>query len=122
MVRILVIDDQELVRASIRATLEWKGHQVLEAENGAVGIDLQKKHSFDLVITDIFMPVKEGIETILDLKRDFEDIKIVAISGGGGQPDVDYLEDAKTLGADKTLHKPFSNEELLDCVDECFQT
>jgi CheY-like chemotaxis protein len=119
MTSILVIDDQELVRASIRITLEAAGHEVVEAENGEVGIKLQEEHGFDLVITDILMPVKEGIETIVDLRRDYGDLKIIAISGGSRSKTMDYLKAATNLGADMVLPKPFSNAELLSCVNEC---
>ncbi len=119
MALILVIDDQELVRASIRITLEAAGHEVDEAEDGEVGVKLQEERLFDVVITDILMPVKEGIETIVDLRRNYEDLKIIAISGGSRSKTMDYLKAATSLGADKVLSKPFSNEELLSCVNEC---
>jgi CheY-like chemotaxis protein len=121
MARILVIDDQELVRQAIRVVLEAKGHEVLEADDGKVGIGLQKEQPCELVITDIFMPVKEGLETITELKQDYIGLKIIAISGGGRTKSEDYLKVAGSLGADKVLTKPFSNAQLLLCVDECLQ-
>lgn len=122
MARILVIDDQELVREAILVALEGAGHEVAEAENGQEGITLQKEQPFNLVITDIVMPVKEGVETIQELRRDFDGLKIIAISGGGRSKSDNYLEVAGRLGADKVLPKPFTNAELLTCVDECFDT
>ena len=119
MARILVIDDEELVRASMRMILEAAGHEVAEAENGEQGIDRHRERRFDIVITNILMPHKEGIETILELRRDFASLKIIAISGGGRTRNLDYLEQARKLGADVTLAKPFSNEQLLESVDAC---
>lgn len=119
MARILVIDDEELVRAAVRVTLEGAGHQVTEAEDGEEGISRQRERPFDVVITDILMPTKEGIETIMQLRKDFEDLKIIAISGGGRTDNVNYLDLAEKLGAEKTLVKPFTNAELLQSVDEC---
>ncbi len=121
MPRILVIDDEEMVRETLRLVLENKGYEVEEAENGADGIDLQRKNPFDLIITDILMPTQEGIGTIVELKKEFKDIRIIAISGGGRTDKVDYLESASMLGANKVLAKPFSNEELVLSVEECLQ-
>ena len=121
MARVLVVDDQDLVREAVRVALEGAGHEVGEAENGDQGLALQKEQLFDIIITDILMPVKEGIETIIQLKKEFKDLKIIAISGGGRIKNTDYLKLAKRLGADKALSKPFSNEELLLAVDECLR-
>ena len=119
MARVLVIDDQDLVREAIRVALEGAGHEVSEAKNGDQGLDLQKERPFDIIITDILMPVKEGIETIIQVRKEFENLKIIAISGGGRGKSIDYLKLAKQAGADKALPKPFSNEELLSAVNEC---
>lgn len=122
MARILVIDDQELVRLAIRVALEEKDHEVVEAENGEVGFNLQKDHSFDVVVTDMLMPVQEGIETITQLKENFQNLKIIAISGGARANGVDHLKAAVDLGADKVLAKPFTSAELLFNVDACLQS
>ena len=122
MARILVIDDQELVRLAIRMALEEKDHEVVEAENGEVGFNLQKDHSFDVVVTDMLMPVQEGIETITQLKENFQNLKIIAISGGARTNGVDHLKAAVDLGADKVLAKPFTSAELLFNVDACLQS
>ena len=122
MARILVIDDQELVRLAIRVALEEKDHEVVEAENGEVGFNLQKDHSFDVVVTDMLMPVQEGIETITQLKENFQNLKIIAISGRARANGVDHLKAAVDLGADKVLAKPFTSAELLFNVDACLQS
>jgi CheY-like chemotaxis protein len=122
MARILVIDNEQLARFAIRKMLLSAGHQVVEAENGVVATDLCKVEAFDLVITDILMPEKEGIETILELKSDRPDQKIIAISGGGRDRYQGYLQTAVQLGADEALAKPFTDEALLARVDACLGT
>jgi CheY-like chemotaxis protein len=122
MARILVIDDEEPVRSIIRRSLEHQGHEVVEAEDGAEGTRIFEASPFDLVITDLIMPEKEGIETILDLREGYPDVRILVISGGlsfGGRA-VDRkgpLQDAEALGADASLAKPFDVLELMETVE-----
>ncbi len=114
---ILVIDDDDLVRRTIVMTLSKADYEVEEASDGAIGLQAVSETSFDLVITDILMPNKEGIETIRELRRGNSDLKIIAISGGdrrGGS----FLDMAEKLGADRTLRKPFRPQELLAGVAE----
>jgi CheY-like chemotaxis protein len=117
MARILVIDDEELARITLRKILVGAGHVVVEAENGDEGLTAQRESPCDLVITDMIMPVKEGVETISDLKQEFPNVRIIAMSGGGRTRNLNYLEIAKVVGGDKILAKPFSVTELLDCVN-----
>ncbi|PIW29821.1 MAG: response regulator [Rhodospirillales bacterium CG15_BIG_FIL_POST_REV_8_21_14_020_66_15] len=117
MARILVIDDESLARFTLRAILEAAGHEVVEATNGNEGIALQKADPFDLAVTDVIMPEKAGVETAIDLKRDYPDLKIIAISGGGRTRNLDFLRLAKQFGADETLAKPFSADELMALVN-----
>jgi len=119
MARILLIDDEELVRTALRKALETSEHEVVEAENGDHALVWHKKQPFDLIITDIIMPGKEGIETIMDLKQESPELPIIAISGGGPDRHMTYLETAKFFGADHMLTKPFSSEALHNCVDTC---
>jgi len=119
MARILIIDDDNQFRAMLRIMLENTGYKdIEEAENGYIGMKLIRKSSFDLVITDIIMPDKEGIETIIELKKDFPAIKIIAISGGGKIGPDGYLVMAGHLGAHRTMEKPFQQSELLEAVRE----
>ena len=118
MARILVIDDDDTVRLSLRMSLEDAGHAVEEARDGAAGLESLKNRPVDLVISDIFMPEKEGLETIDEIRHDYADIKIIAISGGGRIDPEDYLDIAKKLGADRALFKPFDIQLLVDTVDE----
>ncbi len=102
----------------IREMLESEGDSVSETPNGSVAIWLHKEKPADLIITDLVMPEKEGIEIIQEIKRDFPKVKIIAISGGGTGDAGQYLDMAKTMGADNTLAKPFEKEELLKAVTD----
>jgi len=122
MARILVIEDVEEVRDVIRRTLEAEGYEVVEASDGKEGIKLYREKQADLIITDIIMPDKEGIETIKELRQDFPDMKIIAISGGGRIGPFDYLNLAKQFGASRTLAKPFELKELVKIVRELLES
>ena len=113
---ILVVDDEEQVRNMIRTMLENVGYEVSEAPNGRVALRSHHDHPADLIITDLIMPEKEGIETIREIKRDFPEVKIIAISGGGVNKPAQYLDLAGKIGADLTLAKPFKRNELLQAV------
>ena len=94
---ILVIDDEEPVRAYLRLILEREGHEVWDAEDGAAGIDKVRERAPDLVITDLVMPKMGGLETIRVLRRGFPQVRIVAISGFGNE---ENMQLARSLGAD----------------------
>ena len=119
MARILVIDDDAMVRDAIRSILEAQGYKVGEAENGRDGLVKMRADRFDLVITDIIMPEMEGVEAILAIREEFPSVKVIAISGGGRTANYDFLGVAGKLGANKTLQKPFRREELLRAVQGC---
>lgn len=119
--RILIIDDDDRTRKLFRKILEREAYEVLEAANGKEGINLYRRESADLVITDIIMPEKEGIETIMELRREFPDVKIMAMSGGGHVDAESYLDVAKKMGAAETLTKPASPEELLKTISKIFE-
>jgi DNA-binding NtrC family response regulator len=114
MATILVIDDQEPVRSLLRLVLEGAGHEVLEAPNGHLGLGLYRERSADLVITDIVMPEMNGLELILELTRNFLNVKVIAISGG--LESEGPLNVAKLLGARQTFQKPLDMEQLLSAV------
>ena len=117
MATILVIDDDAQIRRLLRQVLEREGHNVLDAGDGKEGIRFYRENEVDLIITDLIMPEKEGLETIMELRNEQPDLKIIAMSGGGKVPAEAYLKIADTLGAQKTLIKPFAREELLKAVD-----
>jgi len=91
MARILVIDDDDQILRTLHQVLEMEGHEVVDTSNGKEGIKFFRENGADLIITDIVMPEKEGLETIMELRRDFPDIKVIAISGGGRVDPVSYL-------------------------------
>lgn len=118
MPRILVVDDDEQIRAMLRMTLEREGYEVAEAGDGKMAMDRYAADPADLVIMDIVMPEKEGIETIMDLRRQHGDVRIIAISGGGRVAPQDYLRWARTFGVQHTFTKPVDRRELLAAIDE----
>lgn len=116
MPRILVVDDDEQVRTMLRMTLEAAGYDADEAEDGRQAIRRQREKPADLVITDLIMPEKEGLETIMDLRREWPETKIIAISGGGRIVPTDFLWHAKRLGAAEVFQKPIDRKKLLGAV------
>ena len=116
--RILIIDDDDQFRAMLREMLERSGYEIVETSDGKEGLQRYKENPTDLVITDLIMPEKKGIETIQELKQDFPDVKIIAVSGGGWVDPVVYLHLAKMLGAQRTFAKPIEREDLLRTVNE----
>ncbi len=119
MARILIIDDDDQIRKMLRLTLNAAGFDVVEAQDGKIAMKLfHQDLTVDLVITDLIMPEKEGIETIIELRRDFPNVPIIAISGGGRIDPNDYLLLAKKLGAQITLEKPFSRKDIINAVNE----
>ena len=114
MARILIIDDNPDMRVVLRAMLETEDHEIVEADNGAAGVDLYVQNPTDLVITDIMMPGQDGIETLLSLKADYPDIRIIVISG----EEQAFLSTVKEFGARAVLPKPFRVNELLNTVRE----
>lgn len=119
MARILIIDDEPMVRVTLRKALQKAGHEVSEADNGQTGLQTFHEVTPDLVITDIVMPDKEGVETIIELRKNNPDAKIIAISGGGRTGSQDFLEAAKAFGAQHTLPKPFDPDQLIALVETC---
>ena len=118
MKRILVIEDDDSVRKLIRRILEGAGYTVLEAPDGVQGVQVYREQRPDLVLTDIFMPGKEGLETILELGLLDPEVRIIAVSGGGNMGILNPLPMAAKLGVLRTLSKPFSGKELVDLVEE----
>lgn len=122
MTTILIIDDDEQIRIALSKTLKRAGYETIWANNGEEGIKLFKEKGPDLIITDLIMPEKEGIETIVELRRSYPDVKIIAMSGGGKNGPEDYLPMAKRLGARITLKKPFRVNDLLEAVSKILKS
>ncbi|MEA3544211.1 MAG: response regulator [Thermodesulfobacteriota bacterium] len=118
MANILVVDDEESIRELIQEILKMDLHNVDVANNGASGLKKFKDNAYDLVITDLIMPEKDGIEFINELKASHSGVKILAISGGSwGIDAAPQLEIAGYLGASSSLEKPFEMEELVAAVN-----
>jgi DNA-binding response OmpR family regulator len=110
--KILVIDDDDQVRRMATKVLSADGHEVIAAADGLQGVARCRADKPALVITDIIMPEQEGIETILTIRREWPEIKIIAISGGGTLGEIEVLRMARILGADDVLPKPFRVQDL----------
>jgi DNA-binding response OmpR family regulator len=118
MARILVIDDEVQLRGVVRRILERAGHDVVEAGDGDAGLKMHQAHGADLVLVDIFMPGRDGIELIRDLRAKAPGTKIIVMSGGGRRGNLDLLDDARLLGATRALRKPFELAALVALVSE----
>ena len=118
MAKILVLDDEPSILLMIKKMLEKAGHEVDTALNGKEGMLLFDKNKPDLVISDIIMPEKEGLETIFELRRMYPDLKIIAISGGGRIGPDGYLPGAKLLGANMVFQKPLDQKEFVNAVNQ----
>lgn len=115
---ILVVDDEDLVRAQISASLELDGFQVAQAANGNEALAWLRQNTATVMVTDILMPTKDGIETIRDARRLYPSLKIIAMSGGIRTNATDVLETARQIGADRVLCKPFGRAQLLTLLRE----
>jgi len=126
MAKILLIEDEELVRFSLCSVLEEQGHTVFEASDGQEGVSGFKNMTVsykppDIIITDLLMPVKHGYDAINEILKISPQAKIIAISGGGSADPKVFLDISKALGVEKILAKPFTDEELVDAVNSCLE-
>ena len=116
MESLLIIDDDEQIRLLLKELLVNEGYTVFEAEDGDKGMSLCRMQEIQLVIIDVFMPKKDGLETIRELHDAFPSIKVLAMSGGYFADSIDVLHMAKKLGATQILEKPFALEKFLETV------
>jgi DNA-binding response OmpR family regulator len=117
--RILIVDDDLAVRDTLIAILEDHGYEVSTAVNGQLGLVAFRRERPDLLITDIVMPVKEGLQTIREIREERPDMKIIAISGGSRTERHDFLEIARQLGAWDVIVKPFDPDDFAARVGRC---
>ncbi len=117
MKRILVIDDDPIMRETIKDILQYEDYYVADAADGKEGMALLQKETFDMIVTDVLMPEKDGIEVIMEAKKRQPKIQIVAISGGGYISAENYLKMARDLGASATVVKPFDIDMFIDKVN-----
>lgn len=116
MRNILVIDDDKLMRLAVARILISAGYNVAQAADGDEGLHMYREGEFDLVITDLIMPDKEGIQIIRELRKENSKIRIIAMSAGGRGGAMDYLKWARLMGAKQCLSKPITREDLLNAV------
>ncbi len=122
MARILVVDDELAIRDMLKRMLERQEHEVSLAEDGKQALKIIDSFSPQILITDLIMPEKEGIETILEVRKRNPQIKIIAISGGGRIGPESYLKLAISVGAARALTKPFAQDELLSAVNDLLKS
>ncbi len=118
MNRILIMDDDMEFRETLRRILEFEGFEVEDAPNGNIGIYSLHQEPADLALIDIVMPGRDGLETIKELKKEFPEVKIIAMSGGGVCSPDNYLRSAAFHGAQHVLSKPFEQGELLTAIKQ----
>ncbi len=118
MKKILIIDDEEAIRLMVKRLVEKAGYTAELASNGEEGMMMIDEASFDLVITDIIMPRKEGIEIITAIRKNYPEIRVIAMSGGGRFTSEGYLKSAKILGANRVFTKPFNHREMITAIDD----
>jgi CheY-like chemotaxis protein len=117
MPSVLVVDDQEWIRKLVREVLEQAGYVVEEARGGNEGLERYRARQADVVIMDILMPDQDGIESIVTLRREFPESRVIAMTGGGDMIGIlNFLDVARMLGANRTLQKPFTVNALLEAV------
>lgn len=118
MARILVVDDEDSIRMLLSQILEIQNHEIYDACDGDRALEILSEKDIDVVITDIVMPNREGLETMQYIRTNWPDVKIIAMSGGGRVGKAGYLELAEKIGASAILKKPFSSDQLKSAVSE----
>ena len=116
--QVLVIDDEREIRETFQDVLMSAGYGVKVAVDGDDGLRVRDRNPVDVLITDVLMPNKDGIETIAEFRKTHPATKIIAVSGGGRSGTMEFLRMARLLGADRALSKPISADELLDTVND----
>ena len=122
MARILIIDDNEEIRRLLRRVLESAHYEVVEAGDGTEGLKCLEKQPVDLVVTDIFMPEKDGLEMLREMRKTHPGMKVIAMSGGGQLGNMDILRMARSFGAFRVMAKPFNFREMLEAVSAALKT
>jgi len=122
MASVIVIDDQEPIRRIVRSALERAGHEVREADDGELGLQLLERHAADVVLSDIFMPGMDGIQMLRQIRKRFPAVKVIVMSGGDSSGMLDLRRDAELLGAVKSLAKPFTTHEIVAAVNSALES
>ena len=116
MARILIVEDNEDLRNFLRMKLESAGFKVTVAPSGAEALELMASEPADMVLTDVFMPEKDGMETIVEIRARYPQATIIAMSGWDSRSDADYLRIAREIGAVRTFRKPFEPEQMVEVL------
>ena len=119
MAKILIVDDDVKFTELLQSILQELGHHAELSADGVQAVEKLRTESFDVLVLDLIMPKKDGLEVLIDIRKQQKDLKVIAMSGGGYGSASDYLSWAKTLGVHRTLPKPFSRDEFLLAVSEC---
>lgn len=122
MARILVVDDDPISRKTLQIILEGAGHEVVQAGDGSQALKMYHAQPADVVITDIFMPEKEGVEMVRELRQDYPDVRIIAVSGGSSSARFDSLDWIRVFGVRHAFAKPFDREAILGAVADLLGT
>lgn len=117
MANILVVDDEALICSMLQIFLSRNGHDVITAEDGKQAVAAVHSNELDLMIVDIVMPEKDGLEAIIEIRSILPDLKIIAISGGSRIGNADFLSMARKFGAIETFYKPLNNDRLLSAIN-----
>ena len=117
MNRILIVDDDPSFRTVLRMMLLKRGYDVIEAGDGNEALQLMETRGAEVVVTDLIMPEKEGLETIQELRSRYPETKVIAMSGGGDFTGQDILAVARILGAHSVLAKPFTSQQIAAALD-----
>jgi DNA-binding response OmpR family regulator len=121
MAVVLLVEDDNDLRQMLASAIGKKKHTVIEASNGRDALNKFKYSLVDLVVTDLLMPEQDGIGLIMELKKAKESLRIIAISGGGKAGPSNYLDIARTLGADAVFSKPFSLQDIMREIDKLLE-
>jgi CheY-like chemotaxis protein len=122
LAKVLIIEDAADYRVAYREMLEGEGYEVIEAKNGVEGLEKLEENGADLIITDIMMPEKGGIETIIDIRKDYPDVKIIAISGAVSPDSETLLRLTNQYKVSRVLGKPIQFRELFETIDELLKS
>jgi DNA-binding NtrC family response regulator len=122
LARILIIDDDETIKKPLKILLEYRGHEVQLAPDGKVGLKMVEESKYDLLITDVVMPNKGGLEAIVDLSRSHPDLPVIAMSGKIPTDSYPIQSLAREFGVSKVLQKPFTKDQFLSAVDNALKT
>lgn len=121
MKKILIVDDDQEIREMLCKFLNQREYEAVGLETGEKVLEYCRQSDVSLIITDMLMPEKDGMQTITECKKNFPDLKIIAISGGGMQSGQKYLALAESAGADYTITKPFHPNDILMLIQQCVQ-